>query len=57
MAEQKIKQRDIDWSVTFEVTVNGESVDFSDLAEGEQRFILEQVAEDYYYGTFLGDYE
>lgn len=26
--------RDINWSVTFEVTVNGESVDFSDLTDG-----------------------
>lgn len=59
MAEQKTEPqyRDINWGVTFEVTVNGESVGFSDLTDGEQKFILDRIAEDYYHGTFLGDTE
>ena len=56
-AKMSPQYRDINWSVTFEVTVNGEAVDFSDLTEGEQRVILDLIAEDYYYGTFIGDEE
>ena len=56
-AKTSLQYRDINWSVTFEVTVNGEPVDFSDLTEGEQGLILNRIAEDYYHGTFLGDEE
>ena len=51
------KYRDINWSVAFDITVNGEPVDFSALTDGEQKLILDRIAEDYYHGTFIGDEE
>ena len=50
-------QRDITWSVNFEVCINCEEARFDDLTEGEQREILDAIAEDSYCGTFLGDEE
>lgn len=50
-------ERDIDWSVNFEITINGEEKSFEDLTDNEREFILSQIQEDYYSGTFIGDEE
>ena len=47
--------RDITWSVDFCVCVDGYEVHFSDLTENEQNKILEDIRNDYYSGTFIGD--
>jgi hypothetical protein len=47
--------RDINWSVDFRVYVDGYEVHFSDLTENEQNEILEDIRNDYYSGTFIGD--
>ena len=44
--------RDVNWSVEFEITVNGETVQFDELTEAEQTQILEAIAGDSYSGTF-----
>ena len=49
--------RDINWSVSFEITVNGEEKKFWDLTEWEQQEILNIIKGDSYSGTFLGDIE
>jgi hypothetical protein len=45
--------KDINWSVDFEITVNGESMNFWDLTETAQETILEHIRNDSYSGTFL----
>lgn len=47
--------RDINWSVDFCVTLNGYEIHFSDLTENEQAKILEDIRNDFYSGTFIGD--
>lgn len=47
--------RDINWCVSFDITVNGEEKRFCDLTEDEQKKILEDLADDFYCGTFIGD--
>lgn len=47
--------RDINWSVDFCVSVNGYEARFSDLTENEQAKILEDIRNDFSYGTFIGD--
>lgn len=49
--------RDINWSISFDITINGKEANFSDLTESEQKKILDDLADDYYYGAFLGDEE
>lgn len=49
--------RDINWGISFDITINGDEANFSDLTEAEQKKILDDLADDYYYGTFLGDEE
>ena len=49
--------RDINWSVNFEITVDGKSVRFWDLKDTEKRFILDKIESDYYSGTFTGEEE
>ena len=44
--------RDINWSVDFEITVNGETVKFWELTETEQETILSEIRGDGYSGTF-----
>lgn len=44
--------RDINWAVNFEITVNGQEVNFWDLKESEQEKILEDIKNDSYSGTF-----
>ena len=46
--------RDISWSVEFEITVNGETVKFWELTETEQETILDIIRGDSYSGTFEG---
>ena len=46
--------RDINWSISFDITIDGEEARFSDLTESEQKKILDDLAGDYYYGTFTG---
>lgn len=43
---------DVNWSVNFEITVNGEEFSFDELPEEAKEHILRQIKEDYYYGTF-----
>ena len=45
--------RDINWSISFDITINGKESSFSDLTESEQKKILDDLAEDFYYGTFI----
>ena len=47
--------RDINWGISFDITIDGEEAQFSDLTESEQKKILDDLAGDYYYGTFTGD--
>lgn len=44
--------RDINWSVNFEVTVNGQEVSFDSLTDSEKEIILNCIKEDSYSGTF-----
>ena len=46
--------RDINWCISFDITINGEEANFSDLTKEEQNKILDDLAGDYYYGTFTG---
>lgn len=45
--------KDINWSVEFEITIDGEEVRFWDLSEFAQNEILNAIAGDSYSGTFL----
>ena len=47
------EDKDINWSVNFEVTINGEEVSFDELSENAKRIILDCIANDYYSGTFV----
>ena len=47
--------RDINWGISFDITINGEETNFSDLTKEEQKKILDDLAGDYYYGTFTGN--
>ena len=44
--------RDINWDVTFNVTVNGKEVSFDELTESEKETILQCIKDDSYSGTF-----
>ena len=44
--------RDVNWDVTFNVTVNGKEVSFDKLNEDEKEYILNCIKEDSYSGTF-----
>lgn len=44
--------KDICWSVEFEITVNGEAVNFWDLSDYAQNVILNCIKDDSYSGTF-----
>jgi len=46
---------DINWSVDFDITVNGISATLSDLPEDAQQKILKDIAGDSYSGTFTGE--
>lgn len=52
MQKNQDEIRDINWSVSFDITVNGKSVKFDELTESEQEQILSLIKEDYYSGTF-----
>ena len=52
MQKNQDEVRDINWSVSFDITVNGKSVNFDELTESEQEQILSLIKEDYYSGTF-----
>lgn len=43
---------DINWSVTFEITINGEEARFDELPEHIQRHITDQIYNDYYSGEY-----
>ena len=49
--------RDINWSVDFDICIDGKDAKFWDLSESEQQKILNDIFEDFYSGTFLGDEE
>ena len=51
-SSDKEEYRDINWSVTFDITENGEESAFESLTEADQDYILSQILEDYTYGTF-----
>ena len=53
MLFQTDEDKDINWSVNFEVTINGEEVSFDELSENAKRTILDCIANDYYSGTFV----
>ena len=44
--------QDINWNVTFEITMDGESKNFWELPEDAQQEILRAIASDSYSGTF-----
>lgn len=35
--------RDINWSISFDITINGKEASFSDLTESEQKKILKEI--------------
>ena len=35
--------RDINWSISFDITINGKESSFSDLTESEQKKILKEI--------------
>lgn len=43
------------WYVSFELTLEGEDVDFEDLSETTQDHILEQIKEGYFSGEIVED--
>ena len=47
--------RDINWGISSDITINGKEASFSDLTESEQKKTLDDLAEDFYYGTFIGE--
>ena len=54
-AKEEQPMRDINWGISFDITINGKEASFSDLTESEQKKILDDLAEDFYYGTFIGE--
>lgn len=44
--------RGITWSVEFNICVNGNEIDFSELTDTEKEKILEDIKKDYFCGTF-----
>jgi hypothetical protein len=49
---KKEEYRDINWTVNFDITVNGENMFFDNLNETEQEKILADIKEGFYGGTF-----
>ena len=45
--------RDINWGISFDITINGIEARFSDLTELEQKKILDDLADDYYKDDFV----
>lgn len=50
---EEAEVRDINWSVHFEITINGESKEFWELTEEEIELITNAIKEDSYSGTFV----
>lgn len=48
------REFDMNWSVEFDVTLDGESVDWFELSESTQSYILEQIANGSVSGTTGG---
>lgn len=48
---------DINWSVDFNISINGILATFSDLPEDAQEVILKAIAGDSYSGTFTAEGE
>jgi hypothetical protein len=46
------EERDINWAVTFDITINGEERSFEELTPEEQDIILYEIKQDSYSGTF-----
>jgi hypothetical protein len=46
------EERDINWAVTFDITINGEESSFEELTPEEQDIILYEIKQDSYSGTF-----
>ena len=44
---------DINWGITFEITVNGEDKNFDDLSEQAQENIINMIRDGSYGGTFI----
>lgn len=49
--EEELK--DISWYVEFEIVINGETKNWSDLPESAQQHILDCIKNDSYSGTFV----
>ena len=47
-----MEDKDVNWSVNFEITINGEEAKFEDLSEIAQEYILDCIKNDSYSGTF-----
>ena len=52
MDYEEMIDKDISWSVEFEIIVDGEEVNFWDLPETAQQKILSDIAGDSYSGFF-----
>ena len=48
------KEYDMNWSVQFEITLDGMQVSFFDLDEATQEYLVEQVRNGCMYGTTGG---
>jgi len=50
----KAKEYDMNWSVQFEITLDGMQVAFFDLDAATQAYIIEQIRNGYIHGTTGG---
>ena len=50
----KDKEYDMNWSVQFEITLDGMEVSFFDLDEATQEYLVEQIRDGYTHGTTGG---
>lgn len=48
------KEFDMNWSVKFEITLDGCDASFFDLDEAAQEYLCEQIREGYFHGTTGG---
>ena len=50
----KDKEYDMNWSVHFEITLDGMQASFFDLDEATQEYLVEQISNGYMHGTTGG---
>ena len=48
------REYDMNWSVRFEITINGSQASFFDLDDEAQEYLCEQIKQGYLHGTTGG---